>query len=387
MGDGGGGPSRVDARRPQADARAQVLVDSEAVWASVQADLAAAREYAFIQTYSFEGDWVGTALSDALLDAGASDRRLLVDSYTRANQNDRWIALPGTLFDPAFRAEVRNTRRLVRLLRAKGVGVRFGRPFGVLGQRFLNRDHKKLILFDDRVSYIGGINFSEHNFEWHDLMVRLEDGDVARFLRRDFESSWEGRSEYARASFAGPELDLHLLPGEGNRAAYRDLLGLIDGAERSIDVISPYLSPPFTDHLAAAAARGVRVRIVTPRSNNKAYLQKYLLAMAERAGFEVQLFEGGMIHMKCMLIDDGMLVTGSSNFDLMSYNGFLAEIVAVFRSPEAVGAFRRQVLEPDLEASRRFEGDGDSGAGGLGRALRALPIRVARRVARVLGPG
>ena len=92
-----------------------------------------------------------------------------------------------------------------------------------------------------------------------------------------------------------------------------------------------------------------------------------------------------MIHMKCMLIDDGMLVTGSSNFDLMSYNGFLAEIVAVFRSPEVIGAFRRRVLEPDLEASRRFEGDGDSG--GLGRALRALPIRVARRVARVLGPG
>ncbi|MCY4645616.1 MAG: phosphatidylserine/phosphatidylglycerophosphate/cardiolipin synthase family protein [Gammaproteobacteria bacterium] len=374
-------------RLPRGDARAEVLVDSEAVWASVQADLAAAREYAFIQTYSFEGDWVGTALSDALLDAPAPDRRLLVDSYTRANQNDRWIALPGTLFDPAFRAEVRNTGRLVRLLRAGGVGVRFGRPFGILGQHFLNRDHKKLILFDDRVSYIGGINFSEHNFAWHDLMVRVEDADVACFLRRDFESSWEGRSERGRASFPERELDLHLLPGAGNRAEYRDLLGLIDAAERSIDVISPYVSPPFTDHLAAAAARGIRVRIVTPRSNNKAYLQKYLLAMAARAGFEVWLFEGGMIHMKCMLIDDGTLVTGSSNFDLMSYNGFLAEIVAVFRSREVIEAFRRGVLEPDLRASRRFEDDGDSGAGRLGRALRAMPIRVARRVARVLGPG
>ena len=372
---------------PRVGARAEVLVDSEAVWASVKADLAAARDHAFIQTYSFEGDGVGMALSDALLDARAPDRRLLVDSYTRANQNDRWIALPGTLFDPAFRAEVRNTGRLVRLLRAEGVGVRFGRPFGILGQRFLNRDHKKLILFDDRVSYIGGINFSEHNFEWHDLMVRVENAEVARFLRRDFESSWDGRSRHARASFAEAGLDLHLLPGKGNRAAYRELLGLIDGAGRSIDVISPYLSPPFTDHLAAAAARGVRVRIVTPRSNNKAYLQKYLLAMSGRAGFDVRLFEGGMIHMKCMLIDDATLVTGSSNFDLMSYNGFLAEVIAVFRSPEVVGAFRRRVLEPDLRASRRFEGDGGSGTGRLGRALRAMPIRVARRVARVLGPG
>ena len=198
---------------PRVEARARILVDSEAVWASVQADLAAAREYAFIQTYSFEGDRVGTALCDALLSAGAPDRRLLIDSYTRANQNDRWIALPGTLFDPAFRAEVRNTGRLVRRLKAEGVGVRFGRPFGMLGRRFLNRDHKKLILFDDRVSYVGGINFSEHNFEWHDLMVRIEDPGVTRFLRRDFQASWEGRSEDRRASFPELELDLHLLAG------------------------------------------------------------------------------------------------------------------------------------------------------------------------------
>ena len=377
--DGGGGP--------RVEARTEVLVDSEAVWASVQADLAASRDYAFIQTYSFEGDWVGTALANALLDARAPDRRLLIDSYTRANQNDRWIALPGTLFDPGFRAEVRNTGRLVRLLRAGGVGARFGRPFGILGQRFLNRDHKKLILFDDRVSYIGGVNFSEHNFEWHDLMVRIEDAEVARFLRRDFVRSWEGRSEVGRASFAEPEIDLHLLPGAGNRAEYRDLLGLIDAAERSIDVISPYVSPPFTEHLAAAAARGVRVRIVTPRANNKAYLQKYLLAMAARAGFEVWMFEDGMIHMKCMLIDDAALVTGSSNFDLMSYNGFLAEVVAVFRSPEVIEAFRRRVLEPDLRASRRFESAGASRAGRWGAALREMPIQAARRLARVLGPG
>ena len=368
-------------------ARARVLVDSEAVWASVRADLAAAREYAFIQTYSFEGDRVGTALCEALLSAGAPDRRLLIDSYTRANQNDRWIALPGTLFDPAFRAEVRNTGRLVRRLKAEGVGVRFGRPFGMLGRRFLNRDHKKLILFDDRVSYVGGINFSDHNFEWHDLMVRIEDPGVTRFLRRDFQASWEGRSEDRRASFPELELDLHLLPGEGNRAAYRDLLALIDGAERSIDVISPYVSPPFTDHLAAAAARGVRVRIVTPSRNNKAYLQKYLLATAGRCGFEVWLFEDRMIHMKCMLIDDSTLVTGSSNFDLMSYNGFLAEIVAVFRSAEVIGAFRRQVLDPDLEASRRFEGGSSLRAGLLPGALREMPIRSARWLAGVLGPG
>ena len=335
-----------------------IIVDSPAIWESVQADLAGARSYAYIQTYSFEGDWVGAALTDAYLTANAEDRRLLIDSYTRANQNDRWIALPGTLFDPEFRAELKNTKRLVATLRANGVGVRFGRPFGFLARRFLNRDHKKLLLFDDRVAYLGGINFSEHNFSWHDIMLRIEHPGVTEFLRQDFLHSWEGQSKESSRSFTDLDMDLHLLSGQGNRRAFGRLLRLIDDAEHSIVVVSPYLGPPFTEHMAAAVKRGVEVRIITPDNNNKPYLKQYVLAEAARAGFEVWLLRERMIHMKCMLIDERMLITGSSNFDVMSYNNFLAEVVAVCRDPEVIAAFRRQVLEPDhrgVETTRRCE--------------------------------
>ncbi len=360
-----------------------ILVDSPAIWESIQADLASAHKYAYIQTYSFEGDWVGSALTDAYLAADAEDRRLLIDSYTRANQNDRWIALPGTLFDPEFRAELRNTKRLVGTLRDDGVGVRFGRPFGFLARKFFSRDHKKLLLFDDQVAYLGGINFSEHNFDWHDMMLRIEHPEVTEFLRQDFQHSWDGRSTESSRSFADLDMDLHLLSGEGNRRAFGRVLRLIDDAERSIVVISPYLGPPFTEHMAAAVKRGVEVRIVTPDNNNKSYLKQYVLAEAARAGFEVWLLQERMIHMKCMLIDDRVLITGSSNFDLMSYNNFLAEVVAICRNPEVIGAFRRQVLEPDLAASKRY----DEADGGPGFGLRTIPIRAASVLARILSPG
>ena len=366
--------------------RATILVDSPAVWASVQADLAGARKYAYIQTYSFDGDRVGTALAKALLAAEVPDRRLLVDSYSRANQGDRWIPLPGTLFDREFRADVSYTQRLVQTLRAQGVGTRFGRPFGFLWHRALHRDHKKLILFDDRVAYLGGVNFSAHNFAWHDLMVRIEDREVTKFLRRDFVQSWEGRSKAATASFPELGLDLYSLAGRGNREAFRRLLDLIDGAMHSIHVVSPYLSPPFTHHLAAAAKRGVKVRILTPLHNNKQYLHRYLLAEASRSGFEVWLFEDRMSHMKCMLIDDTTLIAGSCNFDLMSYQGFFAEVIAVFRSPALVRAFHRQVIEPDIAASKPFEGGDEPDNGGLGRTLRTLPIQAANLLARALRP-
>ena len=392
-----GGPGAVVAERPGTDsgaaesesggeARVSILVDSAAFRQALRADLAAARDYAYLQTYSFEGDSVGTAITEELLSSQVADRRLLVDSYTRINQSDRWIPSPGFLFDRELREEVRNTRRLVAALRSDGVGVRFGRPFGFLGHRILRRDHKKIILFDDRVAYVGGINFSEHNFEWHDFMVRIEDRDVARFLRGDFLCSWEGRSERSSRRFPELGLDLHALPGRGNREAFGGLVSRIGNAERSIQVISPYLGPPFTRHLAAAVRRGVKVQVVGPLKNNLGYLQRFLFAEAARFGFELHLFEDRMIHMKCMLIDDSVLVTGSSNFDLLSYHGFLAEIVAVIRSPSVIDAFRSRILEPALQGSRHFRPGDLRGSGPLARLWSTTAMGGANMLARALNP-
>ena len=367
-------------------ARITLLVDSAPFWKALQADLAEAREYAYFQTYSFDGDSVGTALTEELLAAKVGDRRLLIDSYTRANQSDRWVPAPGYLFDRELREEVRNTRRLVAALRSDGAGVRFGRPFGFMGRRILRRDHKKLMLFDDRVAYMGGINFSEHNFEWHDFMIRIEDAEVVRFLKRDFLCSWEGRSERSSRRFSTLGLDLHTLPGRGNREAFAGLVTRVENAERSIQVISPYLGPPFTRHLAAAVKRGVKVQVAGPLENNLGYLQRFLFAEAARFGFELHLFEDRMIHMKCMLIDDSVLVTGSSNFDLLSYHGFLAEIVAVIRSRPVIDDFHRKVLKPMLAGSRPFRPGDVRGSGRLARLWSTSAMGAAGLLARALNP-
>ena len=371
---------------PADDTGVTLLVDSEAFWQAVQADLAEARDYAYFQTYSFEGDSAGKALTQELLSRQVTDRSLLIDSYTRLTQSDRWIPAPGFLFDREFRKEVRTTRHLVAALRSDGVGVRYGRAFGFMARRILRRDHKKLILIDGRVAYIGGINFSEHNFEWHDFMVRIEDSEVVRFLREDFLCSWEGRSERSSRRFPQLGLDLHSLPGRGNREAFAGLVSRIEDAEHSVQVISPYMGPPFTRHLATAVARGVKVQVINPLDNNLGYLQRYLFAEAARFGFELHLYPDRMIHMKCMLIDDSVLVTGSSNFDLLSYHGFLAEIVAVIRSRSVIDDFHRQVLEPLLAGSRPFRPGDVRGSGRLARLWSTAAMGTANLLARALNP-
>ena len=321
----------------------QLLVDSREFWACLESDLSLARQNVYIQTFSFEGDDVGALLGRTLTRCGARDRRLLVDGYSLLYQNDRLIPGPA-LLEPAFRHELGETHRWVRRMRRAGVGVRFANPIGPSPVRLVRRNHKKLVVVDDRVAYLGGINFCDHNFEWHDMMLRVEDAELARHLAGDFRASWEGRSQASDTTF-GP-LRVFSLNGRGNQTRFTPVLDLMDRATETIDVVSAYLSPPFTDHLVRAAARGVRVRVLTPERNNKPNLARFIRRTAGRHGFEILQYPERMNHLKAMLVDGATLVVGSSNFDFMSFH-ILEELFVMTRDDGIVGAFRRRVWDPD----------------------------------------
>ena len=322
----------------------ELLLDAPEFWARLREDLSAARHRAWIQTFTFEGDRVGTALGRALHGCPAADRRLLVDRYSLIYHSDRIIPGPAWL-DRAFRREVFLTHRWVRRLRAAGVGVRFSNPLGPSPGLLVRRNHKKLAVFDDRVAYIGGINFSDHNFAWHDMMFRVESAELVELLRSDFEASWCGMP-VSLDRRAGP-LRVLSLNGRANGAMVAPVLDVVSAARSSIDVVSAYLSHPFTDHLARARQRGVRVRVLTPSHNNKANLARHILETAHRSGFEVYRYAGGMSHMKAMLVDGEVLVAGSSNFDFMSYH-ILEELVMITRHSGIIEDFTRRVWLPDV---------------------------------------
>ena len=92
------------------------------------------------------------------------------------------------------------------------------------------------------------------------------------------------------------------------------------------------------------------MRVLMPDRNNKSNLARHLIERAARGGFEVLRYHGGMSHMKAMVIDDEVLVAGSSNFDFMSYH-ILEEHVVMSRDPELIGQFRSRVWNPDAAAA------------------------------------
>jgi len=330
----------------------ELLIDSDRFWDRLKDDIAAAEKNVYVQTLSFEGDSAGLKLSEAMKASPAPDKKIVVDNYTRYILSDKFLYSPKGWFDADLKKEAEATDRMIKDLISDGVAVRFVNPIGPLFTKMPARNHKKILVIDDRISYIGGINFSEHNFEWHDLMLRIDDADIAAFLRDDFLTSWEGRHFGGRKKFG--EIELFAFDGKNNKTAFEPLLDLIDGAEKSIYVQSPYLCHPFTDHMREAVARGVHVTVVSPEKNNKKPLGGYIKWEAARSGFDLRLYQHGMTHLKAMLIDEKNLVIGSCNFDYFSYR-FEQETVAVITDRQVIATFIDNVICRDDSCCRKVE--------------------------------
>lgn len=317
----------------------ELHIGSAAFWQRAAVDIAAARRRVLVQAMTFEGDQAGLAVAEAIGAGRAADRRVLVDDYTRHVINDTFLK---TTSDPAIHAEAAATWAMFDRLRGAGAGVRVTNPMGRNWLRYPLRNHKKLIIADD-AAWIGGINFSDHNFAWHDMMLRIEDPAVADWLAETFAADWAGAPRPLRREF-GAELELLSLDGVGNAAQFAPLLQLFRGARRSIEVISAYPTFPFVEAFAAAAMRGAAVTIFTPRPSNKPIVRDYLLNRAARSGFAVRLLPE-MTHVKAALIDGEVLVVGSSNFDFVSYRTS-ADYIAVVRDRVLIAQAEARLFAP-----------------------------------------
>jgi cardiolipin synthase len=323
-----------------------ILVDSAEFWPAFSADLRAARSRVYVQAMTFEGDAAGQGLAELLSASTCPDRRLLVDDYSRYKVSDRFVHRPWGPRDSLHR-ELEAMLGAVEQLRREGVRVEFTNPMGRFLVRFPARNHKKLAVLDD-VCYLGGINFSDHNFSWHDMMLRVEDSALADFLAMDVRATCRGVDLRAVKRFSG--MEVHLLDGHNNEEGYAPLLALIDEADDSIFVESPYMTYPFLDRLVDARRRGVAVTLVQPDGNNYPAAAVYVARTASRSDLSLRLLPG-MTHLKVVLIDDRVLVMGSSNFDIVSYRAE-QEIIALVTDAAVIREVTRRVLEPDLEASR-----------------------------------
>jgi len=153
----------------------EFLIGSDAFWSALQADMLSAQQRVALQAMTLEGDSVGLAVVDTLIQqettTASISKTLCVDRYTDLVISDTWVYGTQRFVDPDFAHEIQATKQMFQDARNANITVYFTNPLGFMFHRYPNRNHKKMMLIDDDIAYIGGINFSEHNFAWHDIMT------------------------------------------------------------------------------------------------------------------------------------------------------------------------------------------------------------------------
>lgn len=283
-------------------ARFKVLQTREFV-DELRKELAAARRLILVQLMTFDGDESGMEIAELLRQAAHRnvDVRLLIDSFTQFRISDISVR------NPVVAAELKATNEMFDSLEASGVDVTFTHPLGPGALFAPARNHKKIFVIDD-LAYLGGINVSDHNFQWHDFMVKIRDEVIHAEIVADFEyTAAGGRRSTNRHIITNSEIE-------------KVFDSLVLGANESILLASPYaVDIGLTKLIANASAP--RKRIVASRNNNLVLyevMSPYLEWKLRRAGAEM-LSYSNFSHSKFLLVDDKKLLIGSSNFGRHSF--------------------------------------------------------------------
>jgi cardiolipin synthase len=253
-----------------------------------------------LEVYAFEREGVGARFVEALV--AARQRGVEVKVVV-----DGWGSI-GT------------SRALTETLRAADVRVRVFNPLTSFFTGRAWRDHRKLLLVDSEVAFLGGINigdaYAAHGDTpgWADLALELR-GDICRQLGERLHAG-------TSALMAGP---IHVFLsglGGGHRLRKR-YLAAIEGARRQVVLAHAYFLPDraFARALEHAARRGVHVSLLLAGRSDVVFAHAATLRLYHsflRAGVHIHEWTATTLHAKAAVVDGRTLLVGSFNLDPLS---------------------------------------------------------------------
>lgn len=327
-----------------------LFVDGDALYDAMLADIAAAQSTLRMESYIFAADRIGTRFIDALIDrarAGVSVR-LHVDAM-------------GSLIELDAASETRLIEGGVRVRHWHR--WRWQRPW-----RIQRRNHRKLLVIDAQVAYLGGFNIEEKCARsvvgedcWRDTHVRMS-GAIASQAADAFDIASQAADAFdagARHAVYRPQArdGATLIPNRGLRGRlllHRLLRRRFGDARERILLTTPYFVPDSLTQraLLRAARRGVRVSVLVPAKADWRVVQwagRAAYARLLAAGVEIWEYQPRMLHAKTIVIDGNWSTVGTANLDYRSL--FINdELNAVFETRAMADALAAQFAQ-DLSES------------------------------------
>jgi cardiolipin synthase len=310
----------------------RLLEDGPATYAAMTAAIRAARDHVNLETYIFDDDEIGQKFADMLMakQAEGVQVNLIYDSV----------------------GALQTSKEFFQRLRDSGIRVLEFNPVNPLtakrGWRINRRHHRKLLIADGRVAFVGGINISDvysggssaghvrvdgTSTNWRDTHASIE-GPVVSEFQRLFVDIWEkggGKALPARNYFpalkpAGEDV-VRAVASEADDPVspiYATFVSAVESAEQHIHITVAYFvpDPQSLRALKDAAQRGVEVRIILP-----SHTDFWAVLHAGRSHYTdlleagVRLYErrGALLHSKTVLIDGVWSSVGSTNWDPRSF--------------------------------------------------------------------
>jgi cardiolipin synthase len=331
---------------------ARLLPDSNAAIDALVADIDSATEHVHVLFYIWLPDNNGTKVVEALKRAairGVTCRAMADDLGSRTIiRSKHWQAM-----------------------RAAGVRVAAGLPIGnpllrPFEGRIDLRNHRKIVVIDDRITYCGSQNCADPEFRvkakyapWVDAMMRFE-GPIARQNQFLFASDWMTYVDENLDELLSKALPLPIpggvpaqVIGTGPTVRFSAMPemfeSLLFAARREIVVTTPYYVPDESLHnaLCTTGYRGVDTTIVFPARNDS-----WFVAAASRsyyadlltAGVKIYEYVGGLLHTKSLTLDGEVTLIGSANMDRRSFE-LNYENNILFHDPALTNAVRERQQE------------------------------------------
>lgn len=298
--------------------RTRLLVDGDQTFDAIFEAIDSASEYVVVQFFIVHDDALGRRLKDKLLAAKRRGARC-------------WL-----LFDSVGSRGISKT--FLEELLSGGVAVQSFITNRQIGRHFqMNfRNHRKLVIVDGRVAFIGGLNAGDEYMglgplgAWRDTHMQIE-GPAVQALQLSFLEDWRyatGRipelplqprvaGDQVLMPFAsGPSEPWNITP-----AVYCEI---IHDVRKRLWIASPYFvpDPALRTALAHAALRGVDVRLILPQKADHLlpWLSSFTFYPAMRqAGVKIWRYQPGFMHQKVLLADDDFAIVGSVNMDYRSF--------------------------------------------------------------------
>lgn len=311
---------------------------------SILNDIKNATQYIYFEVYRFRNDPMGIRVRDNLIKKCREgvEIKLLIDSWG-ASSNISFF------------------KELIEL----GGEVRFFKKIRITWDAFTKnhrRDHRKILVIDDEITWIGSANVSGYALNWRESMFRIK-GEIAKPFKTVFLDNLKIYNKYfydkhaysRKIRYDSFEI-IRDVPSLQHQPIQRKFLALIRSARNEIFLETPYFLPGsnLRKALGEASARGVRVNIIIPKKSDIHILDvlsvKYLGELS-KAKVNIYFHVYQSLHSKIFMADRKYFLVGSANFDYRSFRyqheiGFFGEHKSLNR--QLLQHFQQSIKDSEL---------------------------------------